>query len=103
MFAQLEQGGLDREGLSIILHEDGPIGWADWDLGSIPNEPVPWVALKLERCCLQQYGCTDVLHVISVRLELFSGSGYRIERVGMGVVRLKEELSQLERTYLEIV
>jgi hypothetical protein len=103
MFAQLEQGGLDRKGLSIILHEDGPIGWGDWDLGSIPDEPVAWVALKLERGCLQQYGCTDALHVIFVRSEPFSGSGYRVERVGMGVVGLKEELSQLERTYLEIV
>jgi hypothetical protein len=105
VFSQLQKGGLDRKGLSVILDQRGPVGWADWDLGSIPDEPVAWVALKLERNCLQQFpfGCTDALHVLFLRPEPDSLSDHRFERVGMGVIACTEEFSRMEPSDLEIV
>lgn len=101
--AQLEQGGLDRKGISIILDQRGPVGWADWDLGSTPDGPIAWVALKLERNCLQQYGCTDAVHVLFLRPEPDSLMENRFERVGMGVIAYTEELSRIGPSDLEMI
>jgi hypothetical protein len=97
----IESKGLDIEQLSIIRGELGPIGWADWDLGSTPRRPIAWVAVKLERKSLHK-GTTDALHVLYLRPPPLPRRENHFERVGMGVLPYSEA-SGIEPSCIEII
>ena len=102
--ASLEASVLDREGLSVVFDTTRAIGWADWDSGRVPQEPLSWIPLKLERDCiqLQGSGVTDAFHVLYVRHAPSSVSGHRLERVGMGVIIKTTDLEDLSGHYTEL-
>jgi hypothetical protein len=105
--ARLDGGGLQREGLSVVKGRRGAvIGWADWDLGGIPNEPLSWVPLKLERSCFEcPVGSEriDAFHVLYVRRAPLSTSHLRLERVGMGVIIKTADFKDLPKLYIELL